>query len=201
MAQGAALRADEVSDESLVIRAGRGDRAAASALVLRHSARIFSASWRMLADRAEAEDATQEAFLKLWSRAPAWRAGKASVKTWLYRVAMNACIDRLRRRRREAPLAQDYDAADAAPAADISLMEAERARAVATALAALPERQRCAIALCHYEELTNIEAAAAMGISVDALESLLARGRRALRAALADLRAKTEGTDHDRAAV
>ncbi len=60
-------------------------------------------------------------------------------------------------------------------------------RRVAAAMGALPDRQREAVALCHYQDLTNIEAAAIMGVSIDALESLLSRGRRALRAALSDM--------------
>lgn len=77
---------------------------------------------------------------------------------------------------------------DTGPAADRGLMARDTGRRVSAAMANLPDRQREAVVLCHYQELTNIEAAALMGVSVDALESLLARGRRALRAALADLR-------------
>lgn len=188
----------EESDESLVARAGRGDRAAASALVLRHTDRIFAACYRMMGERAGAEDAAQETFLKLWKHAGAWRPQGAKFETWLYRVAMNACLDRLRKRGREAPEEAAPEQADSALRADESLAAQERANAVKAALDALPERQRLAIALCHYQELSNIEAAEVMEISVEAVESLLARGRRSLRAALAGQRDELlEGVRHD----
>lgn len=190
----------EDSDEALVARAGRGDRAAASALVLRHTDRIFAASYRMLRERAGAEDAVQETFLRLWKTAARWKPQGAKFETWLYRVAMNVCLDKLRKRGREAPEEAASERADSAPRADEQLISEERRAAVEMALADLPERQRQAITLCHYQELTNIEAADIMEISVEAVESLLARGRRALRDALFPQRAELmEGARHDAA--
>jgi RNA polymerase sigma-70 factor (ECF subfamily) len=184
------LSTAEDSDEVLVARAGRGDRLAASTLVLRHSSRILALCGRMLRDRAAAEDAAQETFMRLWRHADRWRPNGARFDTWLYRVAANVCLDRLRRRGRETTLDEPPDAPDDAPLAiDIMLAE-ERRRAVESALAGLPERQRLAIALCHYQELSNIEAARVMEISVDALESLLARGRRSLKERLAPYQAE-----------
>jgi len=101
-------------------------------------------------------------------------------------VALNLCYDRLRRRR-ESTVAVMPDRPDEGPGPDRGLYAADVERRVAAAMQALPERQREAIVLCHYQEISNIEAAELMGVSVDALESLLARGRRALRATLADL--------------
>lgn len=190
----------EDSDEALVARAGRGDRAAASALVLRHTDRIFAASYRMLGERAGAEDAVQETFLRLWKTAARWKPQGAKFETWLYKVAMNVCLDKLRKRGREAPEEAAPERADSAPRADEQLISEERRAAVETALADLPERQRQAITLCHYQELTNIEAADIMEISVEAVESLLARGRRALRGALFPQRRELmEGARHDAA--
>src|SRR5690606_36980416 len=102
------------------------------------------------------------------------------------------CYDRLRRRR-EIPTAVLPDRPDEGPAPDRGLLAADVGAAVNAALARLPDRQREAIVLCHYQELSNIEAAELMEISVEALESLLSRGRRALRAALADRRPGAEG--------
>lgn len=188
----------EDSDERLVARAGEGDRAAAGALVLRHTDRIFAASYRMLGDRSAAEDATQETFLRLWKHAARWKPQGAKFETWLYRVAMNICLDRLRRRGRERPEEEAPERADVAPLADERIEQRQRRAVVEEALAALPERQRAAITLCHYQELSNIEAAAALEISVEALESLLARGRRALRERLSPRRAELmEGARHD----
>jgi RNA polymerase sigma-70 factor (ECF subfamily) len=140
----------------------------------------------MLGDKAEAEDVAQEAMLKAWKQAPVWKPGAAKFDTWLHRVALNLCYDRLRRRR-EQPMATPPEQVDTGPAPDRGLMAADTGRRVGMALAGLPERQREAVVLCHYQELGNIEAASLMEISVEALESLLSRGRRALRVALADL--------------
>jgi RNA polymerase sigma-70 factor (ECF subfamily) len=122
----------------------------------------------------------------MWRQAPNWRPGQARFDTWLHRVALNLCYDRLRRRR-EIVTAEPPDRADEGPGPDRGLLARDAGRRVNAALQALPARQREAIVLCHYQELGNIEAASLMGVSVEALESLLGRGRRALRAALADL--------------
>jgi len=163
-----------------------GDPAASRALVARKLPRILGLAQRMLGDKTEAEDVAQEAFLRVWRQAPKWRPGQARFDTWLHRVSLNLCYDRLRRRR-EIPTDDPPDLADDGPAPDRGLEARDTGRRVGAALARLPDRQREAIVLCHYQELGNIEAAAIMGVTVEALESLLSRGRRSLRAALADL--------------
>jgi len=201
-APGGVLTPADDSDEALIARVGRGDRVAASAIILRHSDAVLRLSWRMLGDRAAAEDAAQETFLKLWNNAAAWRPQGAKVKTWLLKIASNVCLDRLRRRGREVATDVPPEMPDSAPAADERLMREERRRAVDAALAALPERQRLALVLCHYEELSQTEAAEALNVSVEALESLLARGRRALRAALIGRREELfMGERHDRSPI
>jgi RNA polymerase sigma-70 factor (ECF subfamily) len=174
-------------DDELVRRAGTGDAAAVQALVARKLRRVLSLAERMLGDAAEAEDVAQETFVKVWRNAPNWRPGAAKFDTWLHRVTLNLCYDRLRRRR-EKPTAEPPDTPDPGPGPDRGLMAAAVGERVRTAMQALPPRQREAIVLCHYQELGNIEAAGVMGVSVEALESLLSRGRRALKAALADLK-------------
>jgi len=173
-------------DEDLVRRVGEGDPAAIQAMVARKLPRMLSLARRMLGDAAEAEDVAQEAMLRAWRQAPRWTPGQARFDTWLHRVGLNLCYDRLRRRREIATDAVP-DRIDDGPAPDRGLLAAETGARVEAALARLPERQREAIVLCHYQELGNIEAAALMEISVEALESLLSRGRRALRTALADI--------------
>lgn len=169
-------------------RAGSGDRSAASALVEKHTEKIYAVCFRMLGTRQAAEDAVQETFLRLWRHAANWRPQGAKFETWLYRVAMNICLDQLRKRKREAPEDAAPERADPAPGPDQEVFAGQRRFAIDAALDGLPERQRMAIVLCHYQEKTNIEAAKIMGVSVDALESLLARGRRALRVRLAPMR-------------
>lgn len=174
-------------DAEFVRKAGAGDQRAAETLVRRHLPRMVGLARRMLSDAAEAEDVAQEVFLRVWREAPRWKPGAAKFETWMHRVALNLCYDRLRRRR-ETP---DADAgllvADPTPLASEVLLARQRAAKVQAALDQLPERQRAAIALVHYQELSNIAAAEMLEISVEALESLLSRGRRALKAALADV--------------
>jgi RNA polymerase sigma factor (sigma-70 family) len=179
-------RSREDPDEDLVLRAGRGDATAIRALAGRKIPRLLALASRMLGDAAEAEDVAQEACLRMWRQAPTWRPGAALFDTWLHRVTLNLCFDRLRRRR-ETPTDNPPEQVDPAPRADAMLESQATAQRVNSALQDLPVRQREAIVLCHYQELGNIEAAQVLGVSVEALESLLSRGRRALRAALADL--------------
>ena len=173
-------------DEDLVRRVGQGDPAAIQAMVARKLPRMLMLAQRMLGDATEAEDVAQEAMLRAWRQAPRWAPGQAKFDTWLHRVGLNLCYDRLRRRREIATDAPP-DRPDDGPAPDRGLLAMETGVRVEAALAKLPERQREAIVLCHYQELGNIEAARLMNVSVEALESLLSRGRRALRTALADM--------------
>ena len=177
------MNADD-PDTGLVARVGRGDEAATRMLVGAKLPRILALARRMLGDAAEAEDVAQEAFLRAWRQAARWRPGAARFDTWLHMVTLNLCRDRLRRRR-ETVMPKLPEIADPAPPADAVVDEAAQAGAVQDAIAALPERQREAILLVHYQDLTNIAAADAMEISVEALESLLSRGRRSLRATFA----------------
>lgn len=179
-------------DEDLVRRVGQGDPAAIQAMVARKLPRMLALAQRMLGDAVEAEDVAQEAMLRAWRQAPGWAPGRARFDTWLHRVALNLCYDRLRRRR-EIPTNAVPDRRDEGAAPDRGLLAADVGAAVNGALARLPDRQREAIVLCHYQELSNIEAAGLMEISIEALESLLSRGRRALRQALADHRPGAEG--------
>lgn len=174
-------------DAELVRNAGAGDARAAETLVRRHLPRMLGLARRMLSDPAEAEDVAQEVFLRVWREAPRWKPGAAKFETWMHRVALNLCYDRLRRRREKPDAEAGLNVADPAPGASEAWLAQQRTTRVQAAMAALPERQRAALVLVHFQEESNIAAAEALEVSVEALESLLARGRRALKAALADV--------------
>ena len=184
---------DPPSDDSLMLRAGQGDAAAFTLLVAGQSRRAAALAARFMGGRGEAEEIVQEAFTRLWLKAPEWQPGGAQVSTWLHRVVVNLCLDRKRR-----PLGEALEAAaeieDPAPRSDALLLAGERRRRVREAIDALPERQRAALMLCHFEEMTNIEAAAILEIGVGALESLLVRARRALRESLHEFSPDTART-------
>jgi RNA polymerase sigma-70 factor (ECF subfamily) len=175
----------EHSDETLLSAYARGDAAAARALTMRMAPRVMAHAYRLLGgDRAEAEDVTQEALLRLWKTAPDWREGEAKVTTWLYRVTANLCTDRLRKRRSGPSMDAIPEPEDDAPSVAENLQQATRAEALQKALSQLPERQRQAVVLRHIEGLSNPEIAQIMDIGPRAVESLTARGKRALEALL-----------------
>lgn len=183
---------DDAPDEALLVLYANGDPGAARVLAMRLVPRLLAYAARLLGgDRAEAEDVVQETMLRLWKMAPDWRSGEAKVATWAFRVATNLCTDRRRALGRRGPVGLD-DAApevpDAAPGVEAALMANDRLSALEQALAALPERQRQAVVLRHIEGLANPEIAAIMGIGVEAVESLTARGKRALAALLSGRR-------------
>jgi RNA polymerase sigma-70 factor, ECF subfamily len=185
--------ADDPDIESLRAAAA-GDAAACRRLVDRHLRPLHAFAARILDDASEAEDVCQESFMKLWQFAPQWTPGRARVATWLYQVALNACRDRQRRRRPQALADPDELQADTAGPGRLQ-ERAETGALVRQAMERLPERQREALVLFHFEGHTQSEAAAVLDVSVDALESLLARARRTLRDLLADASptADTEG--------
>lgn len=175
---------DQDPDSSLIARVGRGEPLATRTLVTAKLPRVLQLAARLLRDQAEAEDVAQEAFVRVWRNARSWQPGRARFDTWLHVVVLNLCRDRLRRRR-EITSDTMPEVSDPSPDAETGMLEDEQARAVAKAIADLPERQREAILLVHYQDMSGAEAAAALDVSIEALESLLARGRRALRASLA----------------
>lgn len=180
----------ELSDDALLVLYANGDPDAARLLTVRLAPRLMAYGMRILGDRAEAEDIAQEAMLRLWKLAPEWRQGEAQVSTWLFRVACNLATDRLRQRKRRKAEPLKYgdeegvDPPDMSPGAMAQLMQADRMAALQLALNSLPERQRQAVVLRHIEGFSNPEISEVMGIGVEAVESLTARGKRALTAAL-----------------
>jgi RNA polymerase sigma-70 factor (ECF subfamily) len=180
---GAQTGEDEVSDDTLLARIAHGDGPAWTLLVNRHLAGIVQYANYLLRDRSQAEDIAQETFIRVMRKAKNWEPGGAALKSWLYRVARNLCIDHIRKKR---PIPVENIEAAGTPLHHTEQSgsidrDLDLKAAVRSALATLPERQQSAIVMVHYQGFSGTEAADALDISVDALESLLARGRRILR--------------------
>ena len=171
-------------DAELLQAIAEGDRAAFDRLSRRHLDRAYGVALRMTGSRADAEDVVQDVFMRLWLKPESWRPGQAQFSTWLYRVVVNRCLD-LKRRPKGADLESVEEPADPDANAEDSLLEQERNRALESAVAHLPERQRTAVVLTYTAGLRNVEAASTMEISVKAFEALLVRAKRELRDYLA----------------
>lgn len=174
------ITSSPAEDDFLLQRAAIGDQSAWTILIQRHLSVIVRYAWYVLGDRAEAEDVAQETFLRLLGKVECWRPGGPELRTWLYRVAINLCIDRRRLRREMSydEMPEMPEGADREPVLDDRL---DQRHAVRKALDALPERQRTVITLVYYQGMTNREAAELLEVSVEAVESRLVRARRALR--------------------
>jgi RNA polymerase sigma-70 factor (ECF subfamily) len=177
--------AELVDGDAELLRAiAGGDRSAFDRLSRRHLDRAYGVALRMTGSRADAQDVVQDVFLRLWQRPDAWRPGQAQFSTWLYRVVVNRCLD-LKRRPKGTDLDSVEEPQDPDANAEDSLLDAERSRALDSAVNQLPERQKTAIVLTYTAGLRNAEAASAMDISVKAFEALLVRAKRELRDFLA----------------
>lgn len=174
------------TDDELVRRIGDGDSAAWQVLIDRHMIRLVGFAWHILGDQGEAEDVAQEALIRLMRKAPDWQPGGAKVRSWLYRVATNLCID-IKRKVRPVQLDDDLPIAEQGSGGGETDRRIAIEQSVRKALDQLPERQRVALVLIHYHGFSNPEAARMMDATVEAVESMLARGRRTLRASLKPL--------------
>jgi RNA polymerase sigma-70 factor, ECF subfamily len=173
------------AEASLLAQTVRGDAAAFRVLVDQHVRAIAAIGRRMLRDDVEAEDVAQDAFLRLWRNAATLELGPGGVRPWLRRVVTNLCIDRIRAGRNTSVMAEVPERP--APGGQERMLEQrDLAVRVDAALKQLPDRQRAALVLFHYEGLSQIEVGEALGVTDEAVESLLARARRTLKAGLKD---------------
>jgi RNA polymerase sigma-70 factor, ECF subfamily len=180
------LRTSLAADEAaLLVAVARGDSHAFSALVNAHLPAALGTARRMLRDATEAEDVAQEAMLRLWRNAATLELGPGGLRPWLRRVVSNLSIDRIRSSRKTSVVAEVPEQPVAANQSS-GLESADLSRRVQVALSMLPERQRQALVLFHFEGLSQIEVGQSLGVSDEAVESLLARARRALKVALKD---------------
>lgn len=175
-------KADE--DHELVRRTAHGDFVAFEQLIRRHQHSVINLAFRFLGDAAEAEDVAQEAFIRVFENAGKYRE-QAAFKTWLFTIVKRRCIDRSRKRRPE--LLDDSTGVPDTYLLDRQMERNEISQQVQDALASLPESQRIALVLQHFEDMSYAEVAATMGVSVSSVESLLVRAKRTLRKRLAGL--------------
>ncbi|AGK58069.1 ECF subfamily RNA polymerase sigma-24 subunit [Hyphomicrobium denitrificans 1NES1] len=186
--------AEARNDEAiLVAEAGAGDSRAFGVLMERHLGGIVSIARRMLRDDAEAEDVAQEAFLRLWRSGATLEMGPAGIRPWLRRVVSNLCLDRVRGQGRVKVVEELPEVPE--PAKQLAALESQDVqRRVGGAMQKLPERQRLALTLFHFEGLSQIEIGNILGVSDEAVESLLSRARRQLKA---DLKSEWESLRND----
>jgi RNA polymerase sigma-70 factor (ECF subfamily) len=180
-----------MTDEELMLAICKGDQSAYQAVVKEHLKPISHYAYRLLGNQKDTEDITQETFLKLWINAATWKPEKSKLTTWLHRITHNLCVDYLRKHSRvqtqdnfEEHLVDSSEETNDRNADFIQrdlCRNSEKIRILDSALNQLPENQRSAIMLCTVQNFSNKEAAVIMDISVKALESIIARGKRTLK--------------------
>jgi RNA polymerase sigma-70 factor (ECF subfamily) len=170
----------DVDDDALMKRVAKGDESAFRALADRHLGRMLRLAEKTLGSAAEADDVTQEALLRIWAHAGRWQKERSRLTTWIYTIVYRLCIDRLRGQR-TVPLDLAMDVPDPTPGAQDALSQSEDVTRLTAAIHALPPRQRAALTLFYYEEVSGEEAAGILGVSLRAFWSLLHRSRQAVQ--------------------
>lgn len=174
-----------LSDEDLLARMGAGDTQAARHFVERHVAFVRRVCHKTLSNSALADEACQEVFIAVWRNAASFEAGHAKITTWLYRIAVNKAIDSRRRAKQTQNIDDFHHLASDQANAEAELAVQDDQRLIASALKRLGDDQRQAIELVYFSDMKQYEAAAMMGISLAAFESILRRARQALHTELA----------------
>lgn len=170
----------EPSDEQLMERVCEHDEEAFACLLARHLNAVHGYLYRLTGSPADADDLSQDTFLRVWQKASTFKPGQVRLTTWLHRIAHNLCIDQFRRQR-SAMDVELQDLADESADQVSAHADRESLAHLNAVLLALPEGQRSALVLCQIQGFSNLEAAEILGVSVRALESLLARARRRLK--------------------
>lgn len=179
-------RPADAEDASLLLRTRQGDAAAFEALIRQHQRMIYSLTYRMTGSAADAEDLTQETFLRAWRQIGSYRAA-AKFSTWLYRIAINACLTWRQRESLRAQVQAGWAETNGAPevGGETALARNETGRTVHAALLTLPAKQRAAVMLTLFDGLSHAEAAQVLGCSETTVSWRVFTARRKLRRRLA----------------
>jgi RNA polymerase sigma-70 factor (ECF subfamily) len=177
-------RLNDLPDHDLIKHIALGHSASFAIIVFRYTDRYLAMAQRVLGDREEAKDAIQDAFIKLWEKAQSFDPNKAKFSTWFYRIVLNQCLDK-KRKKRPISLPENFDIKDESINQEQQADETQTAATVKAQLDRLPDKQKTAIILCYFEGLSNKEAAEVLDLNIKALESLLSRGRKTLAQTLA----------------
>ena len=174
----------EPGDEEVLRRIAGGDRVAFALLMRRHASPMLALAQRTTGNAADADEIVQEAFIKVWTQASVWRPeGGAKFSTWFYRVVLNASLDRCRRKVGE-PLDEIEEPPDHSPGGFDNTVMAQRKRLIVQAMDQVSDKQRQALTLFYFGELSAPSAAQVLDVSLSSFESLLFRGKTALKQAL-----------------
>ena len=184
---------EAITDETLMIRCGRGDQRAFQALYERHHRMIYNLTYRMLGNHADAEEVTPDVFVKVWQKASEFR-GQSRVSTWIYRIAANMAMDRLRSARvsREVfwddltSVEKEMPDRPVAETPEQALMRQEDQRTLARAVARLGAEDRLLVTLYHLRGLSYAEIEEITGVTSVNIKSKLFRARRRLRENMLD---------------
>ena len=189
-----------MTDEELMLAVCDGDQSAYQVIVRQHLNSISHYAFRVLGNQKDTEDITQETFLRLWINATKWQSEKAKLSTWLHRITHNLCIDYLRKHGRivtQESFDETKDDHKSNECDNEEITDKSNIKKLNEQIRNLPENQRSALMLCHYQNFSNKEAAHIMNISIKALESTLARAKRTLRKAMAVTDASKIGDTED----
>jgi RNA polymerase sigma-70 factor, ECF subfamily len=181
------------AEESLIVRSVHGDREAYAELVNRHYENVIHVVYRLCGDARTAEDAAQDAFLRAWIKLPSYQP-RAPFQSWLYRIAVNAALDVLRKRKDES-LENNEEMAtftDSMPGPEATAIEREQAKLVRDLVKALPEAARVVLVLREYGELSYDDIASTLEIPMGTVMSRLSYARTRLREMALKHRVETE---------
>jgi RNA polymerase sigma-70 factor, ECF subfamily len=182
----------DLTDDALLAELTRDNRLAFHELTTRYIDRIWRISFRVVRNRQDAEDVTQEVFTTVWNRRSDWKPGEAAFSTWLYRVAVNRSIDFCRKRKVENIELEDDAFESDYMSADDMVSNRETQEMLMGCLKELPEKQMLALLYFYYEEMEISEICLRLRASEDSVRSLLKRGKVGMR----DVIAARFGADH-----